>query len=187
MTVDVISQARADQLHPVLRARLLATIEDCAAVGIYLRLTQGRRSPNEQHALYMQGRASLEVVNDLRKAVNQAVLLVENNKVVTHADWLDSMHCYGLAGDVDPSEGAVMAPFNPDWDTQDAQWQKVLQIAASHQLAEGAKWTSVKRDYPHLYPQELEANPTAEMKQTFKDAGLDKVWAQLDVVLPRAA
>jgi peptidoglycan LD-endopeptidase CwlK len=183
--VDAISQARADELHPVLGSRITDTISDCEAVGIYLRLTQGKRSPNEQHALFMQGRADLATVNDLRRAVGQAPITVEENHEVTNADWLDSMHCYGLAGDVDPSEDGTMAPFNPDWDEQDAKWKQVLQIAASHQLAEGAKWTSVKRDYPHLYPEELEADPTPEMKQTFKDAGLEAVWSELDAVLPR--
>jgi peptidoglycan L-alanyl-D-glutamate endopeptidase CwlK len=165
----------------------LATIEDCWAIGIYLRLTRGKASPNEQHALYIQGRQPLDVVNEARLAVGWALISEEQNREVTHADYLDSMHVYGLAADVDPSEGTTMAPFNPDWNTQDPQWQKVLEIAASHQLAEGAKWTSVKRDYPHLYPQELDANPTQEMKQTLQDAGLDKVWDELDVLLPRTA
>jgi peptidoglycan L-alanyl-D-glutamate endopeptidase CwlK len=185
MSVDAISQSRADQLHPVARARILATIEDCAAAGIYLRLTQGLRTQNEQHTLYIQGRQPLDVVNEARAAVGWASITEDQNREVTNADFFQSMHCYGLAGDVDPSEGTTMAPFNPDWDVQDAEWQKVLAIAASHQLAEGAKWTSVKRDYPHLYPHELDANPTQEMQQTLKDAGLDAVWAELDTVLPR--
>jgi peptidoglycan L-alanyl-D-glutamate endopeptidase CwlK len=180
--MDSISAARLQEVHPVLSSRVTSLIDDCESNGLYLRVTQGKRSPNQQHALYMQGRASLEIVNDLRHAVGfPPILYEENQEVVTHADWLDSMHCYGLAVDVDPSEGTTMAPFNPDWDTQDPQWQKVLAIALNHGLAEGAQWTSVKRDYPHLFPQELAANPTEEMKQTYKDAGLQSVWNALNL------
>lgn len=180
---DAISQARAAELHPVLRERVIATIEDCALIGIYLRITQGKRSPNEQHALYMQGRASLEVVNDLFHAVGWAPITAERNIEVTHADYLDSMHVYGLAADVTPSKPGF-PQFNPEWNTQAPQWQTVLAIADSRGLAEGAKWTAKKRDYPHLYPKELDANPTEEMKQTFKDAGLEKVWFSLDGLFP---
>jgi hypothetical protein len=182
--MDAISKARCDELYPPLGSRLADTINDCESVGIYLRLTRGKASPNEQHALYLQGRGDLAVVNDLRQAVNWAPITeAENQHTVTNADWLDSMHVYGMAGDVDPSEGSTMAPFNPDWDVQDAQWQKVLEIAAAHGLAEGAAWTALKRDYPHLYLKEMDANPTEEMKQTFKDAGLSAVWREVDAAL----
>ena len=179
--MDSISSARIAELHPVLGSRISGLINDCEAVGIYLRITQGKRSPNQQHAIYMQGRAPLELVNDLRKAVGQdAITQEQNQSIVTHADWLDSMHCYGLAADVAPSKPGFPA-FNPDWDVQDAQWEKVLEIARTRQLAEGAMWTAVKRDYPHLYCEELEATPTDEMKQGFKDAGLEAVWTSLNL------
>lgn len=181
--MDTISAARLNDpnVHPVLRDRVTATIEDCAAAGIYLRVTRAHATLNEQHTLYIQGRQPLDVVNEARAAVKWAPITEEQNIGVTEADCYDSMHPYGLAADVTPSQGTLMQPFNPDWKNQDPTWQKVLEIAATHQLAEGAKWTGKLRDYPHLYPVELEADPTQEMKQTFKDAGLQAVWAGLNL------
>lgn len=180
--MDAITQQRLAELHPVLARRLTDTINDCAAAGIYLRVTMGLRSPNMQHALWLQGRQPLDVVNEARSAVGLAAITDEENREeVTHADWTQSMHCFGLAGDVAPSEGSVMEPFDPDWNVRDPQWAKVLEIASTHGLAEGAQWTSTKRDYPHLYPVELDANPTPEMQQNFKDAGLKGVWENLNL------
>lgn len=189
--VDSISTLRLNdpRVHPVLRDRITATIEDCAAVGIYLRVTRAAASPNEQHALFIQGRQPLDVVNEARRAVGWPLIVEEQNHEVTNADWDESMHVYGLAADVDPSENGMMAPFNPDWTvfdkagTMDPKWQTVLDIASRHKLAEGANWTGKKRDYPHLYPVELAADPTEEMKQTFKDAGLASVWESLNSIL----
>lgn len=175
--IDAVSQQRISQVHPVLGARVGAFLEDCWAVDIYLRVTFGLRSPNEQHALFLQGRQPLDVVNEARAAVRMPpVTDEENQSPVTHADWMDSMHCFGLAVDVAPSTTGDMSPFVPDWNTLDDKWKSVLQIGQTHKLAEGAQWTSVKRDYPHFYPEELPANPTQEMKQAFKDAGLQAVW-----------
>ena len=179
--MDTISQQRIAELEPVFGARMAATIEDCAAEPepIYLRIVQGKRSPNLQHAIFLQGREPLDVVNEARKSVGLSPISdEENQEVVTHADWMQSMHCFGLAADGDPSLDGVDKPFNPDWSNpeQDPKWQRVLAIAATHKLAEGAKWTAAKRDYPHFYPIELPANPTDEMVATFKAAGLQAVW-----------
>ena len=144
----------------------------------------GLRSQNLQHALYIQGRQPLDVVNEARAAVQLAPITDEENIEVTHADYLDSVHCYGLAVDVDPSEGTLMEPFNPDWKTMDATWQRVLAIAKTHQLAEGACWPIEERDSPHLFPIEVPASPTPEMQQALKDAGVEGVWNLLKTTLP---
>lgn len=183
--MDAISATRLNDphVHPLLRSRVIATIEDCEAAGIYLRVTRAFASPNEQHTLFIQGRQPLDVVNEARLSVKWPPITTEQNMEVTNADYLQSMHPYGLAADVAPSEGTVMQPFNPDWNNQDDKWKKVLQIAASHKLAEGANWTAKKRDYPHLFCAELPADPTAEMQQAFKDGGLQSVWEELKTVL----
>lgn len=185
--MDQISAFRVVSLHPVLRQRAIDFIGDCAVAGIYLRVTRALATKNEQHALYIQGREPLDVVNKLRLSVGLApVTEIENNPPhapVTHADYFDSMHCYGLAFDADPSDGALMDPFRPNWKVQDPKWVTVLEIAKAHKLAEGAQWTLLKRDYPHFYPVELDANPTQEMQQALKDAGIDKVWELLRTTL----
>src|SRR5260370_922974 len=165
VVTDAVSQQRISLVFPPFGARLSAFIEDCYSVGIYLRLTRGLASPNEQHALFLQGRQPLDVVNEARAAVRMLPITEEQNQImVTHADWFDSMHVFGLAGDCDPSKEGDMAPFDPDWNTLDNKWKTVLQIAQNHKLAEGAQWTSVKRDYPHVYPVKLPSNPTDETK-----------------------
>jgi peptidoglycan L-alanyl-D-glutamate endopeptidase CwlK len=183
--MDIITQQRIDELEPVFGARLAAMIVDCANEGIYVRIVQGFRSPNLQHAFYLQGREPLDVVNEARQSVALAPITDEDNqKTVTNADWMQSMHCFGLAGDGDPSLDGTTQPFNPDWSnnpTQDPKWERVLAIAATHKLAEGANWTATKRDYPHFYPLELAANPTEEMIATFKAAGVKGVWKELNL------
>ena len=187
--MDSISATRAQELHPVLRERAGYLFSDCEAVGIYLRMTRGLASQNFQHALYIQGREPLDVVNELRAAVNLAAIDDEQNIVVTDADYLLSMHCYGLAFDADPSVDTIVKPFNPDWKAVDKdgnldpKWATVLEIAKTHKLAEGAQWTAKKRDYPHFFPEELPATPTAEMQQALKDAGVAGVWEMLKTTL----
>ena len=188
--VDSVSQQRLKEVHPVLASRATYLIDDCASLGIYLRITMGLRSQNEQHALYLQGRQPLDVVNEARLAVGWAPITdAANESPVTDADYLLSMHCYGLALDADPSEDSPMAPFNPDWKVfdspgvMDPKWAKVLEIAKTHQLAEGAQWTTKKRDYPHFFPEELAPSPTPEMQQALKDAGVEGVWNLLRTTL----
>lgn len=147
--MDTASETRLQEVHPELarRVRQLADL-----LSFPLRVTQGLRTWAQQDSLYAQGRT-------------------DPGKVVTNAPAGHSMHNFGLAVDV--------VPLNPDgsadWNDKDAQWQEVLAKAPSCGLAEGAEWRTFP-DMPHLYPQEVPANPTEEMRQTFADNGLEAVW-----------
>jgi peptidoglycan LD-endopeptidase CwlK len=91
--------------------------------------------------------------------------------IVTNAGPGYSMHNFGLAIDVVPYIDGVV-----DWNSGDARWQEILTKAPSCGLGEGALWSSFP-DKPHLYPNELQAEPTKEMRAAMASGGLQAVWA----------
>lgn len=182
--LDSISLSRLGAVHPELARRVMALDKMLSQPdSVYFRVSQGFRSYNEQNAYWLQGRSETAIVNAARAAVGLAPITDDENKeVVTHAAPGSSMHNFGLAVDVVPDDPS-MPGFQPDWDTQHPYWDALLKAAVSCGLAEGAQWTMKKRDYPHLYPQELKADPTDEMKQAFKDGGIGSVWNEVNQVL----
>lgn len=121
--------AKANQklqnVHPVVADKARQLITKAYNEGIYVVITQGYRSKEEQDALYAQGRS-------------------KPGKIVTNARGGDSYHNYGLAID--------FALMNPDgsisWNV-DAKWKRVAQIGKSLGLEWGGDWDSFK-DYPHF-------------------------------------
>lgn len=186
MPLDAISMTRLGAGHPELSKRIQQLAQLCEADGVTFRVTMVLRSYNEQAALYAQGRQDLATVNEMRGAVNWAPITEnENEEVVTHAAAGQSAHNFGYAADIVPDLPGSAA-FSPDWNELDPAWKDVLNKATMCGLAEGAQWTAAKRDYPHLYLQELPADPTSEMQQTFKDGGLVAVFAMIDQALSTA-
>ncbi len=125
-----------------------------------IQVTQGFRSWNEQDNLYAQGRTT-------------------PGKIVTNAPGGYSMHNLGLAVDLVPED---VIPGQPNWNVESEAWKKLLAAGPACGLAEGAQWRTFP-DNPHFYPQELPANPTDEMRQDFKDAGIAGVWKGLPLPL----
>ncbi|MED3785513.1 LysM peptidoglycan-binding domain-containing protein [Geobacillus stearothermophilus] len=121
--------AKANQklqnVHPVVADKARQLITKAYNEGIYVVITQGYRSKEEQDALYAQGRS-------------------KPGKIVTNARGGDSYHNYGLAID--------FALMNPDgsisWNV-DAKWKRVAQIGKSLDLEWGGDWKDFK-DYPHF-------------------------------------
>ncbi|MEK4606533.1 LysM peptidoglycan-binding domain-containing protein [Geobacillus sp. FSL W8-1251] len=121
--------AKANQklqnVHPVVADKARQLITKAYNEGIYVVITQGYRSKEEQDALYAQGRS-------------------KPGKIVTNARGGDSYHNYGLAID--------FALMNPDgsisWNV-DAKWKRVAQIGKSFGLEWGGDWKSFP-DYPHF-------------------------------------
>lgn len=155
--LDSISEARLALVHPELSRRVHQLEQFLSVDSVLIRVVRGLATYAEQDAIYAEGRTS-------------------PGKVVTNAQGGYSMHCFGLAVDI--------APFiigQPDWNADDTQWQDLLAKALTCGLAEGARWTHVKPDYPHFYPSEVPACPTDAMRQIFQNQGLQAVW---DAVLP---
>lgn len=83
------------------------------------------------------------------------------------------MHNFGFPVDVAPvnEDGTI------DWDGKDAKWEEILAKAPSCGLAEGAQWRTFP-DEPHLYPQEVPANPDDNFRYLFTEGGLPAVWKE---------
>lgn len=146
--MDNRSEARLAEVHPEL-ARRIHQLADLVSFPIIV--TQGLRTWSQQDALYQQGRTIPGLI-------------------VTKAQAGHSMHNYGLAVDVAP-----IGDHGIDWNGKDAKWQELLAKAPSCGLAEGALWRTFP-DEPHLYPEEIPANPDDNMRYLFSEGGLRAVW-----------
>lgn len=161
-----INNIRLAEVHPVLRTRVQALLADMLERRIPILVTDGYRSYVEQMALYNRGR-------------NLKGEIVDAKAVVTKAKPGMSMHQYGLAVDLVPDD-VTLAGYQADWNADHPVWKQLLEVAPSHDLAEGALWRTFP-DRPHFYPKELPANPTTEMQMMLvTGGGVEKVWEWFD-------
>ncbi|MDM5284320.1 peptidoglycan-binding protein [Peribacillus frigoritolerans] len=124
-------------IHPVVKESALEMVKRAYQEGIFVQISAGYRSMEEQAKLYGQGR--LGYIYDGK---NYSVL---SKPRVTNAMPGQSYHNYGLAIDYfivsDDGKNAI-------W-TVDAKWRRVAAIGKSLGFAWGGDWSSFK-DYPHL-------------------------------------
>lgn len=121
------------ELHPIVKERSNQLIQQSAAKGIVVLITDDFRSAEDQDRLFEQGRTA------------------EGN-IVTHARGGESFHNFGLAIDFaikTPSENVI-------WDMQydgnqngKSDWDEVVEIAKALGFEWGGDWPQFK-DYPHL-------------------------------------
>jgi peptidoglycan L-alanyl-D-glutamate endopeptidase CwlK len=165
MDRSTTNTTRLQELHPEFAARVQELLAYMEGEGYPLLITQGLRTWEEQDTLYAQGRTA-------------------RGKIVTQARGGYSHHNFGLAVDLCPvfipgaAEGterikadatlpmrrsatsvpAASSAVNPagglDWNLAHPAWKKLLVIAPSFGLAEGARWRSFP-DTPHFYPVEI--------------------------------
>jgi peptidoglycan L-alanyl-D-glutamate endopeptidase CwlK len=150
MAVSPVSEARLQTVHPNLSYRVSQL---AAILGFDLEVSRAFATWAEQDALYEIGRSL-------------------PGKIVTDAKGGYSAHNFGYAVDVFPED---IEPGQPDWDLSHPAWKKILALAPSRGLAEGAQWCKFK-DSPHLYLDELPPSPTDAMRQQFLNGGLINVW-----------
>ncbi len=112
-------------LHPLVMNKCMAHIESCKTAGIDLLVTCTYRSPEEQDALYAQGRTA-------------------PGHIVTHAKGGGSMHQYRVAYDCVP-----LINGKPLWDASSPVWAKVGALGKAQGLEWGNDWQSFK-DCPHF-------------------------------------
>jgi peptidoglycan L-alanyl-D-glutamate endopeptidase CwlK len=148
--MDASSLTKLSAVHPELSRRVQQLAD---MLSFPLIVTQGLRTYQQQDALYQQGRTTPGLV-------------------VTNAQAGHSMHCFGLAVDVAPTDGHSI-----DWNGKDAKWQEILSKAPSCGLAEGALFRTFP-DEPHLYLQELPADPDDNFRYLFTEGGLEAVWKE---------
>src|SRR5271157_1998405 len=176
--MDAISHTRLGTVIPVLQRRAvrLDGLLLASSLAVHLRITRAIATYAEQAAYYAQGRTTPGV-----PCVHNGITMVIGTckvhpfgLVVTNAQPMDSMHVYGLAVDACPDLPGLPT-WQPDWNNQDQRWQLFLQQATICGLAEGAQWRTFK-DFPHLYPVELPADPDDNLKELLTDGGIQAVW-----------
>ena len=123
------------QLHPILQIKAAQLKEACQKQGISIQFSECLRTPQEQDALYAQGRTTPGSI-------------VTNAKGSTYS----SQHQWGIANDI-----YLDIDINGDGNKKDdafnnstGLFDRVGAIAKSIGLGWGGDWTSIK-DRPHLY------------------------------------
>lgn len=124
-------------IHPVVKESALEMVKRAYQEGIFVQISAGYRSMDEQAKLYGQGRLGYfydgKNYSDLSKPR------------VTNAKPGQSYHNFGLAIDYfivsDDGKNAI-------W-TVDTKWKRVAAIGKSLGFSWGGDWSSFK-DYPHL-------------------------------------
>lgn len=159
--MDSLSEARLQQVHPLLadKVRKMALILE--QEGIVIRVTQALRTWAEQQALYEQGRSRA-------------------GKIVTNCPGGHSYHNFGLAVDCVPSIGGVDQSFQPDWNATHPSWKRMSDVGRSLGLDSGATWRTFP-DMPHfqLTGKFPEGAPTDEVRYIFREAGCQGVWDEV--------
>lgn len=121
------------ELHPVVLEHAEKLVEEAAAIGISVLITQGLRSEEEQNALYEKGRTS-------------------QGAIVTYARGGESYHNYGLAIDFALLNAKGKALWDLEYDGNrngKSDWHEVVALAKSMGFSWGGDWKEF-RDYPHL-------------------------------------
>lgn len=135
-------------LHPGLVLRLRAHLLSCSTAKCPMRITQSRRSREQQAAYYAQGRFPLTDVNKLRNVVGLPALTTgENQRTVTNAAPGQSMHepwpVLGLAADLCY---ALNDPYKEEGHA--LSWDEIGALAERAGLTWGGRFK--KPDRPHV-------------------------------------
>ncbi|ABS59908.1 M15 family metallopeptidase [Fervidobacterium nodosum] len=130
-----------EKLETSFKKLVYKFLSECQRQGIQVKIYNTLRTKEEQYALYLQGRAPLEVVNEARKRAKLKPITQSENKIVTYLK--NSPHCYGLAFDFVPIiNGKVV------WNN-DKIWEKCGKIAETFGLEWGGRWKNFP-DKPHI-------------------------------------
>lgn len=137
---------RMGAVKPIVKEKVLDLIEKAYSEGIYVLITDGYRSYEEQDELYAQGRT-------------------KPGNIVTNAKGGQSNHNFGIAVDYCLTNKEGTAAY---WDVN-ADWKRVATIAKSMGFEWGGDWKTFK-DNPHL---EYTGNVEKEEDNTKEETGSD--------------
>lgn len=128
--IEVLEKAdkKLMRIHPFLSNKARQLIRISHAQGIFIIITQGKRSNEEQNRLYAQGRSN-------------------PGKIVTNVRGGYSYHNYGLAFDYCVCD-IIGGKLIPNWSV-DKRWLRVGNLGKNLGLEWGGDWKSFK-DYPHF-------------------------------------
>lgn len=113
-----------NQLHPEVKRLAEKLVQECAAAGLKIKITDCLRDKAEQYALYAQGRTT-------------------SGNIVTNVKYPNSMHNWGIAFDFCRNDGKGA------YNDSDGFFKKVGLIGQSLGLEWGGSWTSFV-DKPHF-------------------------------------
>ena len=120
---DAKSETIISELHPSIRNKAKAFINEAEKQGIKLKVTSGGRTYEEQNKLYAQGRTT-------------------KGSIVTNAKAGYSWHNFFLAFDVVPVENGKI-----NWKSKN--WKKIGDLGKTFGLEWGGDWKTFK-DLPHF-------------------------------------
>lgn len=136
-------------LKPEARKAALAAIAELRDKKYLHKVTSTGRNEDEQFALYLQHRASLDIVNLARKKAKMFPIgEKENSYSVTDSDGVNviSDHQKLIALDVVPV-GPLGGPIWPSH--EDPRWNTIAGVMKRHGFACGGEW--LKPDPAHYY------------------------------------
>ena len=141
MALETLIDKSIDKMGPginsVVKAATIELIRRAYQEGIYIKITHGHRTMEEQAVLYGKGRSNYSYGGKQYAAPKE--------KKVTNAKPGSSMHNFGLAVDfVVTNEDGTAAYWSIDH-----KWKRVGAIAKNLGFSWGGDWASFK-DYPHL-------------------------------------
>lgn len=139
--LEVNKSDKISLLHPELKKLCEKFLIECEKKGIKVIIYSTLRSREEQEALYLQGRASVDIVNLARKKAGLKPITERENKIVTYLK--DSPHCYGLAFDFVP-----IVNGKAEWNNEKL-WSLCGEIAEKLGLDWGGRWQNFP-DKPHV-------------------------------------
>jgi peptidoglycan L-alanyl-D-glutamate endopeptidase CwlK len=140
--VDSRSETNIVTLLPEVQLLARSLVHAADAIGIQIKVISGTRTYDEQHALFLQGREALGVVNAARQKAGLPPLSAgENRLIVTRADQGRSNHNFQIAFDIGVFSGSKYLPESP-------LYKAVAVLGKQLGLAWGGDWKSIV-DEPH--------------------------------------
>ncbi len=134
-------------LHPAMRDSVRAVIDELAAMGVEVRVTETYRDPARQDALFAQGRTT-------------------DGPIVTNARGGSSYHNYAVAVDIVP----VSVIGTKNWSPNHPHWAKVGEVVQRHGFTWGGNFSSIT-DKPHF---QMQGISIAELRQLTASGRVDE-------------
>lgn len=158
----LLQRIQARKLYPHLLGRVCNALESLAAGGQLFWITQGERTWDEQHQLYLKGRRG-----------------IAGEGIVTKVDAGASAHNYGVAVDAAfDKDGDLKTGLQPSWDMP---WMKVWADAAKLQGLEAGYYWHGFVDGPHVQlPLGSRDLTIKALRDTYQSGGKVAVFNLLD-------
>lgn len=148
-------------LYPAFLAKLSLVLAECEARGARYYVLSGHRGPEEQNALYAQGRSD------------------KTKPKVTNARAWQSFHQYHGAADMCRDQDLDRAGLQPDWNLE--SYRILAEVAVKHGLEAAFNWTSFQEG-PHIQlPFESRGLTKELLRDAYLSGGRAALYALLDM------